>query len=166
MNIVHLGICQNKSRLSIIEGHDASPTLWRQTGWSPCASLNAPPFPYQVTPYKRHQFAPPMNLVGTALDSSTSGYPFKKLPDKQDQLLGNVPHAGDDVGGLCLDLVSEQLLIWPKVIPVQGHKPSAYSRTYFTVRWAGVTALEKKNPFCLHPPGIRTQNISVVSRAC
>ena len=24
----------------------------------------------------------------------------------------------------------------------------------------------RRNPFCLHPPGIRTQNISVVSRAC
>ena len=29
-----------------------------------------------------------------------------------------------------------------------------------------VLAFKKTNPFCLHPPGIQTQNMLVVSRAC
>ena len=48
---------------------------------------------YQVTPYRNHQLAPVMNFVGAPLASSTLDYPFQRQAEKQDQLLGNVPHA-------------------------------------------------------------------------
>ena len=62
------------------------------------------PFPYQATPNRKHRLTPATNFVGTRLASSIPGYLFQKQPDKQDQLLGNVPHAhiaGVDVDGLC-----------------------------------------------------------------
>ena len=77
---------------------------WCQLWRSPHASIHASTFPYQVTPNREHWLASAMKFVGTPLAFSTPGYPFQKQPDKQDHLLGNVPHAhiaGVDVGRLC-----------------------------------------------------------------
>ena len=69
----------------------ASPALRRQLWRSPRKSSHACPFPYQLTPNRKHRLYPAMNFVGAPLASSTPGYPFQKQPEKQDQLLGNVP---------------------------------------------------------------------------
>ena len=62
------------------------------------------PFPYQVTPNRKHRLASATNFVGAPLASSTLGYPIQRQPDKQGHLLGSTPHAhkaGVDVGRLC-----------------------------------------------------------------
>ena len=91
---------------------------WRHTprGVLPCQSSNTSsshhpmqvpmqvPFPYQVTPNRKHWLAPARNFVDALLASSTPGYPFQKQPMKQDQLLDNVSYAHKfrvDVGRLC-----------------------------------------------------------------
>ena len=38
----------------------------------------------------------------------------------------------------------------PLLPGLQGYKPSAYSRTYSTARWAGVTVFKKTNTICIH----------------
>ena len=55
------------------------------------------PFPY-------HQLVTAISSVGVPLASSMLGCPFQRQPNKQDQLLGRVPHAhiaAVDVDGLC-----------------------------------------------------------------
>ena len=51
------------------------------------------PFPYRVTPSRRHRLAAAKSSVGVHLASSNSGCPLQKQPDKQDRLLGIAPHA-------------------------------------------------------------------------
>ena len=88
-------------------GHTARDT-------SPCQPSNASPgdhpmkvpapFPYLVISNRKHRLNPATNFVGAPLASSSPDYSLQRQPDKQDQLLGNVPHAhtaGVDVGGLC-----------------------------------------------------------------
>ena len=62
------------------------------------------PFPYRVTPSRRHRLAAAKSSVGVPLTSSKSGCPLQKQPDKHDRLPGIVPHAHiAEVGadGLC-----------------------------------------------------------------
>ena len=42
----------------------------------------------------------------------------------------------------------------PLLPGLQGHKPSAYSRTYFNARWAGVTDFKKTNKPILSSPDL------------
>ena len=61
------------------------------------------PFPYQVTPSRRHRLAAAKSSVGIPLTSSKSGCLLRKQPD-QDRLPGIVPHAhiaAVGVDGLC-----------------------------------------------------------------
>ena len=93
----------NQSLGAYAKGHAALLTLRCQPQRSPRASFHAASFPYQVTPNRRHRLAPGTNFMGAPL-AFTPGYPFQKQPEKQDQLMDNVPHthiAGVDVGGLC-----------------------------------------------------------------
>ena len=49
------------------------------------------PFPYRVTPSKRHRLAVAMRSVGVPLASSMLGDPFLRQHDKQDWIPGSVP---------------------------------------------------------------------------
>ena len=49
-------------------------------------------FLYQVAPNKRHILAAATSSGSVTLASSMLGYPFQRQPDKQDRLLGSVPH--------------------------------------------------------------------------
>ena len=44
------------------------------------------PFPYQVTPSRRHQLAAAKSSLGVPLASSKLGCPLQKQPDNQDWL--------------------------------------------------------------------------------
>ena len=62
------------------------------------------PFPYWITPSRRHQLATTVSCVGIPLASSMLGYSFWRRPNKQDRLPGSVPHAhitAVGVDGLC-----------------------------------------------------------------
>ena len=56
------------------------------------ASMQAP-FPYPVTPSRRHRLAAAKSSVGVPLASSKLGCPLWKQPDKQDRLPVITPHA-------------------------------------------------------------------------
>ena len=54
------------------------------------------PFPYN----KRHRLGAAISSMGVPLASSMLPYPLRRQPDKQDRLLGSVPHAHIGIVGI------------------------------------------------------------------
>ena len=54
------------------------------TGDHPMRVFKQVPFPYQVTPYRKHRLAPATNFVDDPLASSTPSYLFQRQLDMQD----------------------------------------------------------------------------------
>ena len=99
------------------------------------------PFPYWVTPRRRHQLAGAMSSVGIPLASSMLDYPWWRQPDKQDQFPGSVPYAH-------IATVGKQLTSTKATLKIKTIRTPCSTKTLYSKPLSDISELFSQNSSC------------------